>query len=90
MHHARRLYKSASKKQHRQMMCPTIPNVREKKLREKKSYDADHPRHFPDLQHQHEQQAPGGPVSNEGMGLRQAMRVAQEIHHGPQGLCSSD
>lgn len=64
MHHARKLYKTAPKKQRRQMMCPTIPNVGMKKLKDKKGYDAEHPRHLPDLQHQHDREVPGGPISN--------------------------
>ncbi|MCG3204637.1 MAG: hypothetical protein KCHDKBKB_01352 [Elusimicrobia bacterium] len=63
MHHARKIYKTESKKQHRQIMCPTIPNVGMKKMRDKKSYDAEHPRHLADLHHQDEHNIPGGPVN---------------------------
>ncbi len=62
MHHARKIYKTAPKKQHRQMMCPTIPNVGMKKLRDKKGYDAGHQRHMPELRHEHEQGISGGPA----------------------------
>jgi hypothetical protein len=63
MYHARRLYKTTPKKQHRQIRCLTIPDVGMKNLKDKKGYNIGHPRHLPDFQHQHDREVPGGPVS---------------------------
>ena len=83
MHHARRLYKTAPKKQHRQMMCPTIPGVGYKKLKVKKSYDAGYQRPMPELRHEQEQRVPGGPVrENESRFLR-SIRSAKEVRRRP-------
>ena len=67
MHHGKKIYKTAPKKQHRQIIGRNvIPSLKMKTLHEKKAYDAEHLREVGTLIHEADSGGGGGPVEKGG------------------------
>ena len=88
MHHAKKTYRTASRRQRRQIQGRNvIPSLSMKHLREKTSWEADEERNTPELGHGSRES--GGPV-DEGEGFRTGLRSSEIPPHAPRFLVDTD